>query len=81
METYITKNKRLCVLLMCNGFVLVKSEKTRNGILLYLEHDNDALLRELIDQFLNTEAKVDMEKMKINKAIVEDELEQYGVSY
>ncbi|MFI2856767.1 DUF5659 domain-containing protein [Paenibacillus sp. JSM ZJ436] len=77
MKTYVTKDFYLSVLLMSNGFELVGSEKKKNGVHFHIQYDNSELLRELIDQFINMEAVINMSLMVKNTAQLRRELDKY----
>ncbi|KAA9007404.1 hypothetical protein F4V43_02645 [Paenibacillus spiritus] len=77
MKTYTTKDFYLTVLLMCNDFELIGSEKKKNGVHFNLNNYNDEILRNLIDQFINMEALINMSLMVKNTALLRKELDKY----
>lgn len=77
MKTYTTKDFYLTVLLMCNGFDLVDSAKKKNGVHFELDNIDDQKLRQLIDQFINDEAFINMSEMIKFTAVLRRELDKY----
>jgi len=77
MKTYTTKDFYLTVLLMCNEFELVNSIKKNNGVHFELKNNNDQLLRQLIDQFINNEAVINMCDMIKFTAVLRKELDKH----
>jgi hypothetical protein len=77
MKTYNTKDFYLTALLMCKGFNLTGSHKESNGVHFHIEYENDEKLQEIINQFINYEAYVNLGKLVKIQAILRRELDKY----
>lgn len=77
MKTYNTKDFYLAALLMCKGFKLIGSHKESNGVHFHIEYENNEKLQEIINQFVNYEAYVNLGKLVKIQAILRRELDKY----
>lgn len=77
MKTYKTKDFYLTALFMCKGLKLVGSEKCDHSVFFEVEYDDEENLHILINQFINFEAVVNMQKFKRVQARLRTELDKY----
>jgi hypothetical protein len=77
MKMYNTKDFYLTALLMCKGFKLNGSHKENNGVHFHIEYDDNEKLQEIINQFVNYEAYVNLGKLVKIQAILRRELDKY----
>ena len=77
MKTYKTKDFYLSALLMCNGFKMIGSEKQERAVFFEFENDNEELLSNLLNDFVNYEAHVNLGKLVKSTSILRRELDKY----
>jgi hypothetical protein len=77
MKTYQTKDFYLAALLMCKGFKLTGSHKEPHAVYFEIAYDNDEKLQEIINQFVNYEAYVNLGKLVKIQALLRRELDKY----
>jgi hypothetical protein len=77
MKTYKTKDFYLAALLICKGFRLINSEKQVNAVYFEIENNDDEKLQEVINQFVNYEAYVNLGKLTKVQALLRRELDKH----
>lgn len=77
MNTYKTKDFYLAALLMCKGFRLIGSKKETNAVYFHIEYDNEEKLQNIINQFVNFEAYVNLGKLVKIQALLRRELDKH----
>lgn len=77
MKTYKTKDFYLAALLMCKGFRLIGSNKEPNAVYFHIEYSNETRLNELINDFVNYEAYVNLGKLVKMQSMLRRELDKY----
>jgi len=75
---YECKDKYLsCGLISHNGFKLVKSEKINNEVYFYIEYKNKERLLKLLQDFLDYNLNVNLEKFNRSMSQIQDEISKY----
>lgn len=77
MKTYQTKDFYLAALFMCKGFRLEGSHKEPNAVYFHIAYDNEEKLQQVINQFVNYEAYVNLGKLVKVQALLRRELDKY----
>lgn len=77
MNTYKTKDFYLAALLMCKGFKLNGSTKEPNAVYFHIEYDNESKLQNIVNQFVNYEAYVNLGKLVKIQALLRRELDKH----
>jgi len=77
MKTYKTKDFYLAALFMCKGFRMNGSHKEPKAVYFHIEYDNEQNLQEVISEFVNHEAYVNLGKLVKMQAILRRELDKY----
>lgn len=77
MKTYKTKDFYLAALLICKGFKLTGSHKEPHAVYFHIEHNDESKLQELINQFVNFEAYVNLGKLVKVQGLLRRELDKH----
>lgn len=77
MKTYKTKDFYLAALFMSKGYKMTGSHKEPNAVYFHIEYSNDESLQEIINDFVNHEAYVNLGKLVKMQAILRRELDKY----
>jgi hypothetical protein len=77
MKTYQTKDFYLTALLMCNGFKLIDSEKQDKAVFFEVEVPDQELLQDLLNDFVNYQAHVNLGKLVKCTAALRRELDKH----
>lgn len=75
--TYKTKDFYLAALLMCKGFKLNGSHKEPKAVYFHIEHNDNEKIQEIVNEFVNYEAYVNLGKLVKMQAILRRELDKY----
>ena len=77
MNTYKTKDFYLAALFMCKGFKLVGSHKEPNAVYFQFEYQDETKLQQVINEFVNYEAYVNLGKLTKVQALLRRELDKH----
>lgn len=77
MKTYKTKDFYLAALLMCKGFRMNGSNKEPHAVYFQFEYSDESKLQEIINEFVNYEAYVNLGKLVKMQALLRRELDKH----
>lgn len=77
MKTYKTKDFYLAALFMCKGFKMTGSNKEPNAVYFHIGYTDENKLNEVVKDFVNHEAYVNLGKLVKVQALLRRELDKY----
>jgi hypothetical protein len=77
MKTYKTKDFYLAALFMCKGMKMIGSHKEPNAVYFHIAYTDESRLQEIINDFINHEAVVNLGKLVKMQSLLRRELDKH----